>query len=135
MELGNWKELSIKFNDLNQKIFLSYNVNELTDYEKRKIIFNYLCDNLEYDYEYLDRLIKIAKNETEDTHRSPYKEVESVLINSKGICNGIAQVYRILLELNNILSLCVICDNGMEVGHQLNLVYDKDHNTYSFDDN
>ena len=134
MQLGNWKELKIKFEEINNKIFENYDTVNLTSYEKRKIIFNYLCNNIKYDFDYLDKLIKIAKKETTDTFRSPSMEIESVLNKKQGVCNAIAQVYRVLLEMNDIYSLCVICDNGMEVAHQLNLVYDNEHNTFSFDD-
>ena len=97
------------------------------------MIYDYLCSNLSYDYELLDKIIENSK--TVGKHlRNPYLEVKDVLTKKKGVCNAIAQVYRILLELNGIYSLCVVCDNGMEVPHQLNLVYDKENNLYSFDD-
>lgn len=134
MRFGNWKELKEKLESINDEIFYSYNTNELSDYEKRRKIFDYLCDNLSYDYLYLNKIISISNKQTTDYSRNPYEEVENVIYNKVGVCNGIAQTYRILLELNNIYSLCVNCDNGMEVSHQLNLVYDKTHYTYSFDD-
>lgn len=134
MMFGNWNKLNEKLNCIDEIIFKSYEKDKLSDYEKRKIIFDYLCNHLSYDYKYLERLIKISKREVEDTYRNPYKEIESVIYNNIGVCNGIAQFYRILLELNGIYSLCVICDNGMEVGHQLNLVYDRENDSYSFDD-
>lgn len=133
MELGNWSTVKTKLLELDKEIFKGIDKTKLNDYEKRKLIYNYLCNNLQYDFQYLNIIIAISQKKIV-RERNPYKEIESVLFDKKGVCNGIAQVYRLLLEENGIYSLCVICDNNMEVPHQLNLVYDKEHNTYSFDD-
>ena len=39
-----------------------------------------------------------------------------------------------MLEEVGIKSYCVICDDGTLVNHQLNMVYDEEKDTYSFDD-
>ena len=56
------------------------------------------------------------------------------MYDKNGICNSISQYYKLLLEEVGIYSLCVICDDTTDVNHQLNLVYDEDNDTYSFDD-
>ena len=126
---SKWEYVSNELNILYNKIFKGININDLSDYEKRKIIFKYLCNNVKYDYKLLDK-IKSRRR----IPRDPYLEIESVLKNSIGICNSISQVYKLLLEKVNIYSLCVICDDGTDVKHQLNLVYDEYNNSFSFDD-
>ena len=58
----------------------------------------------------------------------------SVINANLGICNGISQYYKLLLERIGIKSHCVVCDDGTEVNHQIVLVYNQDTDTYSFDD-
>lgn len=126
----NWKLLKDNLIDKINIIFKGYDINSLSFYEKRKIIFEYLTNNLTYDYKLLEQIrnvnIKIARN--------PIQELNSVIDSEKGICNAISQYYKLLLEVVGIKSYCVICDDGTEVNHQLSLVYDSDNNSYSFDD-
>ena len=44
-----------KLKDTINCIFQDYN-NDLSLYEKRKMVFDYLVDNLKYDYELLDKI-------------------------------------------------------------------------------
>lgn len=133
MNRGNWVDIENKLKRLNQKIFESYELLKLTDYEKRRIIFDYLCNHLQYDYNLLEQ-IKENVERSSPIVRNPYDEFASVLNFQVGICNAIAQFYKMLLEMQNIYSVCVICDDSTSVNHQLNLVYDIDNNVYSFDD-
>ena len=122
-------------NMLNE-IFLGIDINKLSSYEKREKIFAYLANNIKYDFEQFDIILKshigIAK-----VSRDLRQEFLDPLVNKKGICNGISQVYKLLLEKVGIYSMCVICnivtENGV-VPHQLNIVYNQDNNTFSFDD-
>ena len=173
MKYGNWNIIKDKIQEEDKKIFENYNKSLLSDYEKRKIIFNYLCDNITFDLDklidvslaplniernglnntqvinivkknllennlYNEEIIKRVKQKLDRNDiprgRNLYKDIEDVMINHKGICNGIAQYYKLLLDLNDIYSVCVICDNMMPRSHQINLVYDKENNSYSFDD-
>lgn len=101
---------------------------DISDFEKRKIIFDYLVDNIEYDYELLHNI----KHNNNTTYRHGAVEILDVLKNKKGICNSIAQVYKLLLEKAGIYSICFICDDTTSVMHQINLV--KTEDSYSFDD-
>ena len=102
-------------------------------YSKRKIIFDYLCDNLFYDFSLLEA-IKNAKEQRKIFRRNLYKELDSVIKNKIGICNAISQYYKLLLEHVGVIAKCVVCDDGTSINHQLNIVYDKDNDCYSFDD-
>lgn len=130
---SNWN--LIKYNLINQinTIFCNYDINDLNYYEKRKIIFEYLINNLSYDYQLLEE-IKNAKINKIGISRNPIQELNSVINTKKGICNAISQYYKLLLEIVGIKSYCVICDDGTKVNHQLNLVYDSSNDSYSFDD-
>ena len=114
-------------------IFDGCDVNCLSEYEKRKKIFEYLTNNLEYDYDLLERIRDFVVNGVRIS-RDPIRELNSVIFDKKGICNAISQYYKLLLEVVGIKSYCVICDDGTEVKHQLNLVYDSQTDSYSFDD-
>ncbi len=118
-----------------EAIFEFYDISSLSSYEKREIIFNYLTENIEYDYDFLERIREREINkENVNLSRNPAQELLDVIYYKKGVCNGISQYYKLLLEEVGIKSHCVICDDGTEVNHQLNLVYDDTNRTYSFDD-
>ena len=116
-------------------IFADCNIENLSSYEKRERIFSYLTDTVSYDFELLE---KIREKELDKRNvtliRNPKQELLDVVFYKKGICNGISQCYKLLLEEVGIHSYCVICDDGTDVKHQLNLVYDKENDVYSFDD-
>lgn len=133
MNGSNWINIENKLKKLNRKIFEPYEISKLTDYEKRRIIFEYLCDHLQYDYHLLEQ-IKENTEHSVPIVRNPYDEFSSVLNFQIGICNGIAQLYKLLLDEQNIYSVCIICDDCTSVNHQLNLVYDIYNDVYSFDD-
>lgn len=133
MEIGNWIEINFKLQKKLEEIFNNYNIESLSDYEKRKIIFEYLCNDLTYDYDLLND-IKLFNERKKRIYRNPYLELSNVIDNKKGICNAISQYYKLLLEELGIISYCVICDDGTQINHQLNLVYDNIEETYSFDD-
>lgn len=138
---GNWNEIHIKIQNEIKNIFINYNFDELSKYEIRKVIFYYLCNNLKYDYSLYKKIrkfnISIKKgliNKDNVLIRNPYLELKNVIDNNIGICNSISQYYKLLLEEVGIKSYCVICDDGTLVNHQLNMVYDEEKDTYSFDD-
>ena len=56
----------------------------------------------------------------------------SVLTKNKGNCNGIGQVYKILLEKINTYGFCICCYFNEEL-HQLIMVYYNKNDTFSFD--
>ena len=118
-----------------ETIFEFYDMSSLSSYEKREIIFNYLTESIEYDYDFLERIREREINkENVNLSRNPAQELLDVIYYKKGVCNGISQYYKLLLEQVGIKSFCVICDDGTEVNHQLNLVYEEKTDSYSFDD-
>lgn len=123
-----------KLNEITDLIFYGYNMDDLTVMKKRKMIFDYLIFNIKYDYNLLNTIVNNENNKDTIVPRNLSSEIMSVVIDKKGVCNAISQVYKLLLEKVGIYSMCVICDNLQEVSHQLNLVYNKDENSYSFDD-
>ncbi len=133
MDRGNWQVIEKILQSINDQIFDGYELLNLSDYEKRRILFEYLCNNVEYDYHLLEQIRKHNEYHVALV-RNPYKEFVSVMNYQVGICNAIAQFYKMLLAMNSIYSVCVICDDNTSVNHQLNLVYDADHGVYSFDD-
>lgn len=127
------KKIEHRLTDVINTIFKDKNLVEMPKQEKRQEIFSYLCDNLTYD---LGLLEKIVENEVGKTRnrRDPVEELHDAVFNNHGICSSISQFYKLLLEQVGVKSYCVVCDNGMEVPHQLSLVYDDESKTYSFDD-
>ena len=133
MEKGNWLEIRSNLQITLKEIFYGYDFQNLNSYEKRKIIFNFLCDNISYDYELLNNIRDFNEGKRQIS-RKPFLELSNVINNKIGICNAISQYYKLLLEEVGIASYCVICDDGTQIKHQLNLVYDDSQETYSFDD-
>ena len=131
--MENWKDVQDNLTKTINIIFNSYDISNLSYYEKRKMIFEYLTNTLNYDYDLLNQIKNFEINKSKII-RDPIKELNSVINNNVGICNAISQYYKLLLEVVGIKSYCVICDDGTEVNHQLNLVYDSDNQSYSFDD-
>lgn len=131
--MGDWKYIQDNLKETINMIFNDYNINDLSFYEKINIIFEYLVNDLKYDYDLLEQIMDFKINKTKVT-RNPIKELYSVMNNKIGICNAISQYYKLLLEIVGIKAYCVICDDGTEVKHQLNLVYDEASDLYSFDD-
>lgn len=131
--MDDWEYISDSVDDAIAEIFKFHPIHSLSDYERRKIIFEYLTKTLEYDFDQLDA-IKNAQIDKKPIRRNPTQELMSVINANLGICNGISQYYKLLLERIGIKSHCVVCDDGTEVNHQILLVYNQDTDTYSFDD-
>lgn len=131
--MGDWNDLQIKLIKTISIIFNGFDIDKLCSYEKRKMIFSYLIITLHYDYYLLEQIKNFEINKFKLV-RDPIKELASVINDNIGICNAISQYYKLLLEVVGIKAYCVICDDNTEVNHQLNLVYDSDNDSYSFDD-
>lgn len=134
MELLKYKDVLKRIEEIDDTIFKGIDKTKLSPLEKRKIIYNFLVNTIVYDYDYLENI----KNKGP---RDLIQELISVLYDFKGVCNGISQAYKLLLEYNGIYSICIITmieyyDNGNKetMGHQLNLVYDEEKDLFSFDD-
>ena len=131
--MDDWEYISDSVDDAIEEIFKFQPIHSLSDYERRKIIFEYLTETVEYDFDQLD-IIKKGQIDKKRPSRNPTQELLSVINANLGICNGISQYYKLLLERIGIKSHCVVCDDGTEVNHQIVLVYNQDTDTYSFDD-
>lgn len=128
-------ELEKRLSQTIRIIFMDYNLSTLSQYEKREHIFEYLTSELSYDFNLLSKIRERELNKSEvKISRNPKQELLDAIYTKKGICNAISQYYKLLLEKVGIKSYCVICDDGTEVKHQLNLVYDENNDSYSFDD-
>jgi hypothetical protein len=131
--MDDWEYISDSVDDAIEEIFKYHPIHSLSDYERRRIIFEHLTETLEYDFDQLD-VIKKGIIEKKRPSRNPTQELMSVINANLGICNGISQYYKLLLERIGIKSHCVVCDDGTEINHQIVLVYNQDTDTYSFDD-
>lgn len=131
--MEEWKVIEENIVNTLKIIFSNYNINKLNPYQKRKIIFEYLTNILTYDYDTLEK-IRNFQITRKPISRDPVLELSNVIYKNNGICNGISQYYKLLLEKINTKSYCVICDDGTLVKHQLNLVYNDEIESYSFDD-
>jgi hypothetical protein len=131
--MDDWEYISDSVDDAIEEIFKYRPIHSLSDYERRRIIFEHLTETLEYDFDQLD-VIKKGIIEKKRPSRNPTQELMSVINANLGICNGISQYYKLLLERIGIKSHCVVCDDGTEINHQIVLVYNQDTDTYSFDD-
>ena len=132
--MNKWENINKELDGLYKSIFQNIDVNDLDSYTKRKIIFEYLCNNIIYDFELLEKIKHKKSNAKYKIERNQYDEIYSIFKYNKGICNSISQVYKLLLEKVNIYSICVFCNDGTEIIHQLNLVYEEANDSFSFDD-
>lgn len=127
------------FVDLIEEIFKDEDMDTLSKFKKRKIIYNYLVNNKQYDQEYMNGIYSNYHNRTDKNRfaRNLQQEFLHPLLTEKGVCNGFAQVYKVLLEKIGVYSMCLNCAveyNNEYIGHQLNFVYDDEIDAYSFDD-
>lgn len=105
--------------DMYKKIDIKIDDNS---YKKRKEIYNFMIDNIKYDY------VSLYNYRFKNIRKKRSLEIQDVLINYRGICNALAVVYKLLLEEAGIYSMCICIKN-----HMLNLVQNE-NNTFSFDD-
>lgn len=111
---------SVIIEKLNE-IFKDEDYHNLSLYERRKKIYDYLYDSLEFDLEELN-------NNSEDA----IKQIEDVLVNNRGICNSISYVYKVMLEKVGIYSMVLFCMDE-EDKHTIVLA-DNGNGSLSFDD-
>ncbi len=131
--MSEWTYIEDSVDDAINEIFKFQALHTLSDYERRKIIFEHLTETITYDFDELNKLID-AKLTGTKVRRNPTQELLSVINANIGICNGISQYYKLLLERIGIKSHCVVVDDGTEINHQMLLVYNKETDSYSFDD-
>ena len=117
--------------------------NNNNKFEKRKIIYDYIVNEISYDWQSLKNILSKDNN----VKRDYYKDIIDVLDNNKGVCHGISYVYKMMLSRIGIYSLTVVVNekadprckelkkitNESKIQHMLVLVKNED-NTFSFDD-
>ena len=57
--MDDWEYISDSVDDAIEEIFKFHPIHSLSDYERRKIIFEYLTETLEYDFDQLDIIKKV----------------------------------------------------------------------------
>ena len=144
---------------LNKKIleiFKDIDYNKLSNFRKRKMIYDYLVNNLEYDYVLLSEIYDYKPRNYKAEIMSGLNEGKKNKDN-KGlaVCNGISYAYKLLLERVGIESILIASnievddvnslknidinhvkkgENGkFKLGHMFILVKNED-GTFSFDD-
>lgn len=151
MDFIEWNEMNKILDEKNAEIFSQSIPSD--NYEKRKMIFNNLVDNNEYDFDLLKEIVNAIDV------RQGASVIIDPLKNGKGVCNGISYVYKMLLEKVGINSMIIYSelkynqdeievivnqginlnkvkrdDNGNYLlGHMLTLI-ENDDGTFSFDD-
>lgn len=99
-----WTDVSKQIDIVLDKIFKNEEYKKNNSYKNRKTIFEYLKDEVKHDNHLFN---KIQKGKT---NRNITKEIFSVIENNIGISNGIAQVYKLLLDRVGIYSMVVFCN-------------------------
>lgn len=128
-----WNKINTDIENLYYSIFNNYNLENLTKFEKRNIIFDYIIKNISYDFETLQRIKDYANKKSAKIDRNFYIEFLNVLYNRSGICNAIAQLYILLLEKAGIFAQQVCASDGTEVLHAFTAVQ-AENGCFSFDD-
>ena len=92
----------------------------MNDYEKAKIVHDYVVNNASYDVEAADQFLNGLGSDANAF------TAYGILINQKGVCQGYAEAVQILLSLAGVKSELVIGDamddDGTYISHMWNLV-------------
>lgn len=138
------------------EIFKDSDYNQFSMFKRRKMIYDYLVDNLEYDYGLLTEIYDYKPRNYKSEIMSGLNEGKKSE-NNKGlaVCNGISYAYKLLLEKVGIESILIASnievddektlenldinhirkgENGKyKLGHMFILVKNED-GSFSFDD-
>ena len=79
-EKYNWEDIkTILQTDLNE-IFNGTDITDMSDYEKRKMIFDHLVEKITYDYDKLNDIYKFKSGLIEKINRNLQKELIDTII-------------------------------------------------------
>lgn len=93
-----------------EELLTELNVDELSDYETVRAIYNYMCNNISYDYD----------NLSDSAYKLKYTAY-AALINKTAVCQGYANLfYRLALECG--IDARLISGTGNGGGHGWNIV-------------
>lgn len=117
--------------DRNANLYSYYSVNK----DKIKcLLIDYLEENDCYSGQILNALLSKLNSGEYDLTYNVFAETAR-LISEQLICNGGTDcLYKSLLEKNGIYSVRVVCNNKMPLDHCVNLVYNSETKSFSFDD-
>lgn len=127
LKLQYSKDKKVIFNhrkEINKKVdYIISNVitNNMSDFEKEKVIHDYIINNSKYDEDYI-LSIKVS-NES----YSPY----GVLIKGKGVCEGYAKAMKLIMDKINIECIIVV-GKANKTDHAWNMIK-LDNNYYHVD--
>lgn len=144
----NKVDVLLELDNMLQDIFKGYDLGSLNDYDKSRLVYDYLTNNVEFDHELWERK-KFLSDKTGDQRRqlpkmpgaheliynffAAYraKKINGAIAKPKAYCSSISQIYKMLLEKLGIQTVVV---NGYDQTdqHQYNLV--KRGNVWSYDD-
>ena len=117
--------------ELNEIIQVLYNriSRAESDYERYKIIYDYLTEDVEYNFDVLNEYMRVLKSSNDRGHSgrqmtSADSEIAQtiasfinensdnftpygIIVNKKGVCMGIAKTYKILCDSFGLPCICV----------------------------
>ena len=160
--MNNKRMIEHDFNNINihlerilNEVFKDKDRDSLTNLEKRKLIFDYLVNNNDYDFNLLNDILSSGK-------RYPAEEIYSILEGMEkgrgiGVCNAFSYIYKLLLEKCGIPSMLMLCElrendiseleqkglirslvkrgqDGKFIIDHMFILVQNDNGTYSFDD-
>ena len=92
------------------EVINTFDLEGASDYTKVKTVYDYICDNVKYDWDHLE-------TEVDQTPHSAY----AAIINKKAVCQGYATLlYRMLLEVG--IDNRYISGTSGEEGHAWNII-------------
>ena len=94
----NKEQIDAILTNIYNDIFKNVNTEILSKYEKRKMIYDYIVENRQYDFVYFEGILKGKRDGTGQT------EFYQALTTNRGICNSLSQLYKVLLEKIDIFS-------------------------------
>ena len=136
MTLLNRTEVRKKIKRDLREIFEEYVPETMSNFDKRKVVYDYMVNNFEYNTYLYDTIIYRMKHKdgTYRPHRAT--ELADTVFNHRGISHSLAQYYKLALEDLGIPTYYVTYMGKDGIIRGLNLVYDKNNSKYpfSFDD-
>jgi len=116
-------------NEIIYNVFNDYDLDKLTDIEKRFLIFKYFTETLQYDHQVFQNKINGISG------INPVETLINTIKYKTGVCNSFVMLYKFVLEKLGINAIACICNyDNISNQHKTILVKDKLSNTYSFDD-
>jgi hypothetical protein len=109
------------------KIFENCDLSTLSDDDKVQAIYKYLIKTTSYDFPLLEQRQRRG-------HVNLLQEMLNVFQKHTGICSALSQVYKLLLEKDDIEAKAVIVNDGNPVLHQLLIIKNKANDNWYISD-